>query len=142
MKILGISGSPRKGSNTSILVKRALNVCEKEGFETEFISLANFKIEFCDDCGYCNEKNNFKCSKEDDVEKILESMNVEHVWIRVNTLKIDVDKCIKLLEEQGLEVDVDKDIPFLVKVVKSRRPVHYVECIRNGFAIIQDKASI
>jgi len=74
MKILGISGSPRKGSNTSILVKRALNVCEKEGFETEFISLANFKIEFCDDCGYCNEKNNFRCSKEDDVEKILEKM--------------------------------------------------------------------
>lgn len=41
--VLGISGSPRKG-NTEILVKRALEVCEKEGLKTKFVSLADNDI--------------------------------------------------------------------------------------------------
>lgn len=31
MKILGISGSPRKGGNTEILARRALNICKLKG---------------------------------------------------------------------------------------------------------------
>jgi len=38
--VLGISGSPRHG-NTEILVKKALEVCEKEGLKTKFLSLAD-----------------------------------------------------------------------------------------------------
>ncbi len=77
-----------------------------------------------------------------DVEKILESMNSQVVWLRVNTLKIDVDKCIKILESQGLRVEVDRDIPYLLRVVEARRPVHHVEAVRQFLAIPQDKASI
>ncbi len=78
----------------------------------------------------------------EEVEKLLYWLNNSPTWIRINTLKIDIDKCIKLLEQQGLEVDVDKEIPFLVRVVNARRPVHHVEAIKEGYAVIQDKASV
>ncbi len=78
----------------------------------------------------------------DEIEKILYSLNSYTTWIRINTLKIDVDKCVKLLEKQGLEVEIDRDVPFLVKVLSAKRPVHHVEAIKRGLAVIQDKASV
>lgn len=63
MKILGISGSPRKEGNTSILVERALGVCKKAGAETEFISLADLDI------GYYG-----KSTRKDDADVVFESM--------------------------------------------------------------------
>ena len=56
-KVLGISGSPRKDSNSSILVKKALEgASEVFGIETEFISLAGKKIMPCIGCFKCVEK--------------------------------------------------------------------------------------
>ena len=78
----------------------------------------------------------------DKVEKILDSMNFEITWLRVNTLKIDIDKAIKILEQQGVQVEQDKEIPFLLRVIESRRPIHHVEIIKECKVIIQDKASI
>ena len=40
MKVLGISGSPRREGNTDILVNAALEVLASEGLQTEFLSLA------------------------------------------------------------------------------------------------------
>jgi len=74
MKILGISGSPRKEGNTSILVKRALGICREKGAEIEFISLADKEILYCDNCNACVPRNNFLCPKNDDVPEILERM--------------------------------------------------------------------
>lgn len=77
-----------------------------------------------------------------EVEKLLDALNNSPVWIRINTLKVDIDKCIKILESQGLEVEQDRDVPFIVKVRSARRPVHHVEAIKEGLAVIQDKASV
>ena len=44
MKVLGVSGSPRPGGNTDILVKLALSVLDEEGIQTEFLSLADRPI--------------------------------------------------------------------------------------------------
>lgn len=74
MKILGISGSLRKGGNTSILVKRALQVCKRGEAEVEFLSLADFEVKYCNDCGHCVEENGFECPLKDDVVEILEKM--------------------------------------------------------------------
>ena len=72
LKCLGINGSSRDG-NSSLLVKRALSICEKGGMETEFISLENLKINYCNGCDLCAPKPH-KCPKNDDVEEILEKM--------------------------------------------------------------------
>ncbi|MFC2154117.1 flavodoxin family protein [Candidatus Altiarchaeota archaeon] len=71
MKILGISGSHRKG-NTDYLVKRALEKCKEAGVDTTYISLADKEIGFCMDCGFCKKED--RCTIDDDLNPILEDM--------------------------------------------------------------------
>jgi multimeric flavodoxin WrbA len=65
MKVLGISGSPRPGGNTDILVKLALEVLEGEGLQTEFVSLADRPIKPCMACRGCVKADGFQCVQED-----------------------------------------------------------------------------
>lgn len=65
MKVLGISGSPRKGSSTDQLVKEVLSAV---GTETEFISLAGKKIAPCIACLGCVEDN--VCKVNDDMQTL------------------------------------------------------------------------
>jgi multimeric flavodoxin WrbA len=72
MKVLGISGSPRKGQTTDRLVREVLKGVE---VDTEFISLAGKQIAPCIACLRCIEDN--VCKVEDDMrdlrEKIVEA---------------------------------------------------------------------
>ena len=72
MKILAISGSPRKEGNTEILLGIAREVLEERGVETELISLAKKSIHGCDACMAC--ANEPKCIIEDDFDPIYRKM--------------------------------------------------------------------
>ena len=72
MKILAISGSPRKGGNTDTLLKVALDVLNKKRIETEFITLSGKKILTCTACMACSNKP--LCILEDDFDTIFHSM--------------------------------------------------------------------
>ncbi len=65
MKVLGISGSPRRDGNTDILVHTALDVMTAEGLETEFVSLANRPIKPCMACRGCFASDEMHCVQED-----------------------------------------------------------------------------
>lgn len=65
MKILGISGSPVKNSNTDRLVKMIL---EKTGADYEFIKLSDYELHPCQACLGCVTDN--VCKQEDDWQKI------------------------------------------------------------------------
>ena len=65
--IIGISGSPRK-SATEYVLKKALTILEGKGFKTEFFSVRNKKINFCQHCDYCIK--NRKCRIEDDMNTV------------------------------------------------------------------------
>ena len=65
MKVLGISGSPRSGGNTDILVHTALMVLAEEGLETEFVSLAHRPIKPCVACRGCFNSEAIHCVQED-----------------------------------------------------------------------------
>jgi multimeric flavodoxin WrbA len=69
VKIIGIVGSPRKGGNTTILVKEALKAAENAGADTELINLGNAEIEPCIACDIC--KSTGECAIYDDVPSIL-----------------------------------------------------------------------
>jgi len=69
MRVLGISCSPRKGGNTEVLIREALNGARKVGAEdTEFLSLAGKKMSPCTACGACLKTGN--CRIEDDMQTI------------------------------------------------------------------------
>lgn len=72
MKILGIVGSPRLGGNTETLTRMALDEIQKEGLETELITLAGKNIVPCDGCRSCSTAG--KCHIKDDFESVFNKM--------------------------------------------------------------------
>jgi len=65
MKVLGISGSPRKDHSTDRLVKEVLSAVE---VDTEFVSLAGMKIGACIACLGCVKDN--VCVLKDDMQQL------------------------------------------------------------------------
>jgi multimeric flavodoxin WrbA len=65
MRVLGISGSPRRGGNTDILIHAALDVLAAEGFEMEFLSLADRPVKPCTACGGCFKGDEIRCVQKD-----------------------------------------------------------------------------
>ena len=72
MNVLGISGSPRAKGNTVYAVQYALDVINREGINTNFISLANKKINPCIGCWKCEKE--YKCWQDDYMSDIIEQM--------------------------------------------------------------------
>ncbi len=65
MKVLGISGSPRRDGNTTILIKTGLDVLAAEGIQTEFASMADHPVKPCQACGGCSKADDVRCVQED-----------------------------------------------------------------------------
>ncbi len=77
----------------------------------------------------------------EETRKLLKAMNREFYWIRVNTLKIDYDKALKMLEAEGVIFEIDKDLWYMLKVLDYKKPLYQLELLKQGFIITQDKAS-
>lgn len=72
INILGICGSPIKGSNTELILREALKAVEQDGVSTEIFSLHGKKIEDCLQCNWCMAKQsegNF-CNVQDDLQEL------------------------------------------------------------------------
>jgi multimeric flavodoxin WrbA len=52
VKVLGVSGSPRKDGNSDVAAKTILEILRDLG-ETEFIRIADYTIKHCIGCGRC-----------------------------------------------------------------------------------------
>jgi multimeric flavodoxin WrbA len=77
MKILGISGGMKNGSNDS-MCKEALMAAEKMGAEVEFIRLLDLDLKYCTGCVTCSISlvtgRGNKCVLKDDFEWLLDKM--------------------------------------------------------------------
>lgn len=74
MKILGISGSPRKGQNCEKMIADAIEVAKERGFETDTVFISTSEVAPCKACGACREKD--CCVIDDSMEEIYEKMRV------------------------------------------------------------------
>ena len=77
MKVLAISGSPRKGGNSEVLCDEFLKGAAESGHETEKIRLAEKKIAPCLACYGCMEHH--VCVRRDDMAQVLEAMKAADV---------------------------------------------------------------
>ncbi|MGB5322433.1 flavodoxin family protein, partial [Lutimonas sp.] len=66
MYALAISGSPRKGGNTELLLKEVLTELKDAGWETELEKVGGTAIRGCIACEECFENKDNKCSIEKD----------------------------------------------------------------------------
>jgi len=67
IKVLGISGSPRKGRNTEKLLYLALEAAGEAGASTELISLAELNIRQCVGCNTCVREKRCPLDDGDDM---------------------------------------------------------------------------
>jgi multimeric flavodoxin WrbA len=70
MRILAISGSPRKGGNTEILLGEALDGAKADGAEVELYRISGKNIQPCDGCWTCMKEG--KCHVKDDMQELYE----------------------------------------------------------------------
>jgi multimeric flavodoxin WrbA len=66
MRAIGISGSPRQGGNTEILVRRCLDGLARRGIGGDFVTLRDKLIRPCRACGTCAQRRDGTCSIQDD----------------------------------------------------------------------------
>lgn len=69
MKVLGLVGSPRRGSNTDLLTNAVLDGAETGGLAIEKIYLYDVDIEPCLDCKACKQ-GKFKCALCDGMQAL------------------------------------------------------------------------
>ena len=75
MHALAISGSPRKGGNTELLLKEVLTELKDAGWETELVKVGGTAIRGCIACEKCFENKDNKCSvKKDKFNEIFSKM--------------------------------------------------------------------
>jgi len=73
MRVLALIGSPRKRSNTDILVDKILEGCLEKGHISEKLYLYDFDISACTDCRVCKSEN-YECAIKDDMQQIYSGM--------------------------------------------------------------------
>lgn len=72
MRVVGIVCSPRKGGNTEILVREALDAVQELGGETELVTVSDKTINPCDGCGTCRETG--VCHINDDMQGVYQQL--------------------------------------------------------------------
>ncbi|BFH73757.1 RsmB/NOP family class I SAM-dependent RNA methyltransferase [Sulfurisphaera javensis] len=63
------------------------------------------------------------------------------VWIRINTLKADVEEVIKSMHKKGFKLERD-EFNFLYRVIEAPFKISKTEEFEEGKIVIQDKASV
>lgn len=82
MYALAISGSPRKGGNTDLLLKEVLNQLKEAGWKTEFIKVGGTAIRGCIACEKCFQNQDNECAvKKDKFNDIFSKMLKAHAMI-------------------------------------------------------------
>ncbi len=103
MKVLGISCSLRKKSNTEILVEEALAGAREAGAAAELVSLIGKELKPCDGCYVCDKTG--KCHIEDDMQPIYDQMLAAdgiiigtpiYFWGMAGQTKVLLDRTIAL----------------------------------------------
>ena len=68
MKVLALSGSPRKKGNSETLLRAVLKGVEAAGGEVELLRLCDLRIQPCIGCGGCDKGG--ECVLEDDMQEL------------------------------------------------------------------------
>lgn len=77
---------------------------------------------------------------DETVRLLLSNLRPQRYYIRVNTLKVDVDRVKRYLEENGVRVSLTP-VDDVLKVLEYEKPVTKLEWYRKGYFVIQDLAS-
>ncbi len=78
-KVLLVSASPRKKSNTMQVMAKCAEEIEKNGLETEIVSLRKMKVDACHACRKCKKIK--KCKLDDGLNEIIDKIRESEGFI-------------------------------------------------------------
>lgn len=145
MKVLGISGSPRKGGNTEIMLKKVLEPLEEAGIETELIQVGGKAIRGCTACQKCAEMQNQTCViTKDPVNEIIQKMiEADGIVLGSPTYFTDVTAEMKALIDRAGYVTLVNDrllkhkVGAAVVAVRRGGATHVFDTMNHFFQISQ-----
>lgn len=73
MNILVLSGSPRKGGNTDLLVESFVKGASQK-HQVEVVSVHDYKVNPCIGCNSCFARDDHKCCQKDDMQIVYDKM--------------------------------------------------------------------
>jgi multimeric flavodoxin WrbA len=112
MKVLALSGSPRKKGNTETLLRAVLKGVTAAGGEVELIRLYDLRIQPCIGCGGCDKTG--ECVLEDDMQELYPKILAAPRVILASPIyfygitaqaKAFVDRCQALWNRKRLEIE-------------------------------------
>ena len=109
-------------------------------FITESTDIANLSLKFNHPPWFVEYLVNLLGSA-DAIEFLQKSLEPDFLYIRVNTLKIDVSSVIETLKQEKFEIEEDRDLPDVIRILEWEYPVIRTSLFKEGFIYIQDKAS-
>lgn len=80
-------------------------------------------------------------SKEE-LEKLLSYQRTNIKWLRVNTLKSDINTVITMLQKEGVTIEQDSRYPEVLKATTFKTPLPLTKAVQKGYAFIQDRSSV
>lgn len=131
MKVVGISGSPRKDGNTAIAIKTVFEELEKQGIETELIQMAGQSVRGCTGCMTCAKTKNRQCIMKNDIinDCIAKMIEADGIILGSPTYFTDVTAEMKALIDRAGFVCRMNDYPLKHKAGAA------VMAVRRGGAI-------
>lgn len=78
--IIVLSGSPRKGGNTDLLVDAFVKGAEKNN-DVEVVSVADYKVNPCIGCNSCFDKEGHDCFQQDDMQAVYDKLKCADVIV-------------------------------------------------------------
>jgi multimeric flavodoxin WrbA len=103
MNVLGISGSPNENGNTAYAVRYALDVLNKDGMDTRYMSLSGKDIHPCIGCWKCIETG--KCIFDDYMNEISDEIrwcdglilgSPVYFGLITGQMKVMMDRCVPI----------------------------------------------
>ena len=145
MYALALSGSPRKGGNTEILLDHVLEPLRAGGWETELLRIGGQELRGCLACGKCFENRNRRCVIEKDIfNQVVEKMfRADAILLGSPTYYTDVSAEMKaLIDRSGFVARANGSlfagkIGAAVVAVRRAGSTHAFDTINHLFLISQ-----
>jgi multimeric flavodoxin WrbA len=145
MNVVAFNGSPRKNGNTSILIRKVLEVLEAQQIETETIQVGGKPIRGCIACYKCFENKDGHCAVDKDMlNDCLDKMvAADGIILGSPTYFACMSPEIKALIDRAGMVSIANDSMLRRKVgaavvaVRRAGAVHTFDSINHFFTISQ-----
>lgn len=145
MKVIAINGSPRKESNTNLLLKRVCDRPSTHGIETEIVRIGGKPLRGCLACGKCFETQDNQCIIKNDVmnEVIARMIAADGILLGSPTYFSDVTAEMKALIDRAGYVTLANGsnlagkVGAAVSAVRRGGSQHTINTMHHFFSISQ-----